>query len=96
MQASRSMGPSPHSTLVRSSSQEHPDDAAAAAAAGGMAKSRSSSGRGGRPKTVPHTQSMGSEESSILSDKVINPTETLWKLSKRLKGSLEILSETIK
>eukprot|EP00752_Nemacystus_decipiens_P008543 g7630.t1 len=63
VQASRSMGPSPHSALVRSSSQENPDDGGS----GSMAKSRSSSGR--RPKTVPHTQSMGSEESSIVSDK---------------------------
>lgn len=65
MQALRSMGPS-SSALVRSSSQEHPDDGGGGG--GGMAKSRSSSGR--RPKTVPFSQSMGSEESSIVSDKV--------------------------
>eukprot|EP00903_Cladosiphon_okamuranus_P012187 g11430.t1 len=80
MQASRSMGPGPNSALVRSSSQEHPDDARGGS---GMAKSRASP-LGRRPKTVPHTQSMGSEGSSIVSEKFTysNPMHTVDEIKK--------------
>lgn len=61
MQASHSMGPSSHGTLVRDSSQEHTDSSSMTMSVPGVKD---------RQKTFPRSTSMGSEASSVVSEKV--------------------------
>ena len=77
IRSSYSMGPSSDGTIVQSSSQEG-EAAEAAAGAGAEAEKQQlphlevqQQQQSRRPfKTLPHTQSMGSETSSVVSDKV--------------------------
>ncbi|CAM9890745.1 unnamed protein product, partial [Ectocarpus sp. 12 AP-2014] len=69
MTASHSMGPSPHHSLIRSTSQE----------AGAVTRPSSS----GRPKSVHRTHSIGSETSSAVSEKFVY-TNPMHKHEKKL------------